>query len=115
MKRVQHLGFITAMVLASWVTPAFAKGIDDSSRSAARALVKRGVDELNAGQAESALKRFTEALEVARVPTVAVWAAQANEKLGRLVAAAELYENAQLMQPNELWIGTTQQQAQQQN
>ena len=41
-------------------------------------------------------------------------AAQANEKLGKLIAAAELYEAALLMQPNELWIGNTQQQAQEQ-
>lgn len=114
MKRVQYLGFIASMVLANWVTPARAKDIDDSSRSAARALVKQGVDDLNADRAESALMKFTEALAVARVPTVAVWAAKANEKLGRLVAAAELYENALLMQPNELWVGKTQQQAQQQ-
>jgi hypothetical protein len=35
-----------------------------------------------------------------------------NDKLGKLSAAAELYESALAMQPNELWIGDTQQTAQ---
>ncbi len=111
MRRIHQFGLILALALASRAAPA--QTIDDSSRSAARALVNEGAAEFNAGQFEPALKKFNEAFDVAKVPTVAVWAAQANEKLGRLVTAAELYEQALLMQPNNLWVGATQEEAQQ--
>src|SRR5664279_470075 len=106
-----QLGLIAAIVMASWAAPALA--IDDSSRSAARTLVNEGAAHFKEGRFEEARRKFMEAYEVAKVPTVAVWAAQAHDKLGKLVAASELYESALLMQPNELWVGNAQQQAQQ--
>jgi hypothetical protein len=103
---------IAAIILSSWTTPA--RAIDDSSRAATRALVNEGVAHFKANRFEEARSKFMDALAVAKVPTIAVWAAQAHEKLGRLVAASELYRSAVLMQPNELWLGNAQQQAQQQ-
>jgi hypothetical protein len=41
-----------------------------------------------------------------------VWEARADEKLGRLVTAYELYRQALGLEPNDLWKGTVQQQAQ---
>ena len=106
------IGAVIAIVVASFSLPALA--IDDNTRAAARALVNEGADYFNQGRYVEARRKFLDAYEVAKVPTVAVWAAQANEKLGKLIAASELYEAALLMQPNELWIGNTQQQAQEQ-
>jgi hypothetical protein len=103
---------IFATVTAGWAAPA--QAIDDSSRAAARALVKEGAALYKAGRYEEARLKFMDAYEVAKVPTVAVWAAQANEQLGKLVAASELYESAILMQPNDLWVGDAQSKAQQQ-
>jgi hypothetical protein len=105
-------GAIFAIVIASYSVPALA--IDDSSRAAARTLVNDGADFFKQGRYEEARRKFMDAYEVAKVPTVAVWAAQAYEKLGKLVAASELYESALLQQPNELWVGNAQQQAQDQ-
>lgn len=110
MKRAVRLGYIIAFGLIGWSHWSFA--MDDSSRAAARTLVNEGAAEYAAGKYEASLKKFSEALEVAKVPTVAVWAAQANEKLGKLVSAAELYEQALLMQPNDLWVGNAQEEAQ---
>jgi hypothetical protein len=106
------IGSVIAIVIASWSLPALA--IDDSSRAAARTLVNEGAEYFKQGRYVEARRKFLDAYEVAKVPTVAVWAAQANEKLGKLIAAAELYEAALLMQPDELWIGNAQQQAQEQ-
>lgn len=100
------------LLLCSWVSPA--RAIDASSRAASRKLVNDGVALYQQGRYEEARAKFMGALEVAKVPTVVVWAAQAHERLGKLLAALELYERALLMQPNELWIGQIQQQAQQQ-
>jgi hypothetical protein len=111
-KRCHIFGTALAIAIASSSLPA--RAIDDSTRSAARALVNEGAEYFKQGRYVQARRKFLDAYEVAKVPTVAVWAAQANEKLGKLVAASELYEAALLMQPNELWIGNTQQQAQEQ-
>ena len=110
MKSAVCFGLIVAVGWLGWSHSCFA--IDNSSRAAARTLVNQGAEEYNAGRYEAALKKFAEALQVAKVPTVAVWAAEANEKLDRLVAAAELYEQALLMQPNDLWVGSVQEDAQ---
>lgn len=96
----------------SWATPTLA--IDDSSRASARALVNEGVALFKEGHFEEAQHKFADALVVAKVPTVAVWAGRTHERLGHWVAASELFESALLMQPNELWVGDVQSQAQEQ-
>jgi hypothetical protein len=56
--------------------------------------------------------KFQRAYDIAKVPTLAVWAARALVKRGKLVAASELYRQAAILAPNDLWIGDIQQQAQ---
>ena len=111
-KQRRTFGAIFAIVIASYSVPVLA--IDDSSRAAARTLVNDGADFFKQGRFEEARRKFMDAYEVVKVPTVAVWAAQAHEKLGKLVAASELCESALLLQPNDLWVGNAQQQAQEQ-
>jgi hypothetical protein len=103
---------IAALVVTCWGKPVYA--LDNNTRIAVRNLVNEGANDFDNGQFESALTKFMEALNTARVPTVAAWAAQSNEKLGHLVAAVDLYERALLMQPNDLWVDQVQQQSQQQ-
>jgi hypothetical protein len=43
---------------------------------------------------------------------LAVWSARTLVKRGQLVAASELYRQATLLTPNDLWVGNAQQQAQ---
>lgn len=104
---------IASLVVTCWGKPACA--LDNNTRIAVRNLVNEGANDFDNGQFESALTKFMEALKTARVPTVAAWAAQSNEKLGHLVAAVDLYERALLMQPNDLWVDQVQQQSQQQS
>jgi hypothetical protein len=87
--------------------------MDDGIRAATRALVNRGIDRYDAGEYVEARRALLEAYQVVKVPTIALWAARASERLGNLVAAAELYREALVMQPTELWVGDTQQRAQQ--
>ena len=89
-----------------------ALAMDEGTRTAARNLVNEGASDFKAGSFAQARDKFLEALSVAQVPTVAVWAARAHERLGKLVAAVDLYERALLMQPNELWLGSLQRDAQ---
>ncbi len=112
MKQKPFLGLMIALTIFSVCAPTLA--IDDGTRAAARTLVSEGVVHYRANRYDEARLKFLEAYAVAKVPTVAVWAGQAHEKLGKWVAAAEYYENALLMQPNELWVGNAQQQAQEQ-
>jgi len=92
MRRVRLLAAITVVALSSWQQPAHA--ISDGTRAAARNLVNEGVSDFKAGRFELARSKFVQVLAVAQVPTVAVWAARANERLGKLVAAVDLYERA---------------------
>jgi hypothetical protein len=89
-------------------------GIDDSTRSALRELAKEGKREFDRGHFESAAGKFQQAYAAAAVPTLALWSARSQVKLGRLVAASELYRQALGLEKNELWVGHAQEQAQEQ-
>jgi hypothetical protein len=85
---------------------------DDSAKGAARELANAAKDDFDAGKFEDAGSKFQRAYEIAKVPTLAVWAARALVKRGKMVAASELYRQAALLVPNDLWVGDVQQQAQ---
>jgi hypothetical protein len=85
---------------------------DDSAKGAARELANEAKSDFDAGKFEEAGSKFQRAYEIAKVPTLAVWAARALVKRGKMVAASELYRQAALLAPNDLWVGNTQQQAQ---
>jgi len=112
MKRQVYIGLIAVAVLCTRHQRAF--GMDDTSRAAARTMVNDGIALFREGNFEAARAKFMGAFGVAKVPTVAFWTGQTNEKMGKLVAAAEFYQQALLMESNELWVGSVQQQAQQQ-
>jgi hypothetical protein len=89
-----------------------ARAIDDSAKGAARALSNEAKRDYDAGRFEEAGRKFQRAYEVAKVPTLALWAARSLAKHGQLVAASELYRQATRLTTNELWVGDAQQQAQ---
>jgi hypothetical protein len=102
-----------ALVLATaMVWSATAHATDDSAKGAARELANEAKSDFDAGKFEEAGSKFQRAYEIAKVPTLAVWAARALVKRGKMVAASELYRQAVLLAPNDLWVGNAQQQAQ---
>jgi len=103
----------TAVVLATaLVWSGAVHATDDSAKGAARELANEAKNDFDAGNFEEAGSKFQRAYEIAKVPTLAVWAARALAKRGHLVAASELYRQAALLEPNDLWVGDTQRQAQ---
>jgi hypothetical protein len=101
--------WVLATVLA---LSGIAHATDDSAKGAARELANEAKSDFDAGNFEAAGSKFQRAYEIAKVPTLAVWAARSLVKRGHLVAASELYRQAALLAPNDLWIGDSQQQAQ---
>jgi hypothetical protein len=106
--------FLTiAVLLAATVLlagPAFA--VDEQARATARIQVNEGVVLFQAGQFAEAERNFLSAFEIAQVPTVALWAARSQERLGKWTLALVTYGRALAMQKNELWVGDAQQRAQ---
>ena len=107
--QVRFMALALATVLVSLGT---AHATDDSAKGAARELANEAKRDFDAGNFEQAGVKFQRAYEIAKVPTLAVWAARALVKRGQLVAASELYRQATLLTPNDLWVGNAQQQAQ---
>jgi len=89
-----------------------ARATDDSAKGAARDLANEAKRDFDKGNFEEAGLKFQRAYEIAKVPTLAVWAARALVMRGQMVAASELYRQATLLSPNDLWVGNAQQQAQ---
>lgn len=102
--------WISVLAVGLWVSPA--QAMSDSDKEAIRILSNQAAEEFKQDHFEEARAKFATAYELARVPRLAVWLARANEKLGHLVAAYELYRQAVSLQPNELWKGDLQQKAQ---
>jgi hypothetical protein len=101
--------WVLATVLA---LSGIAHATDDSAKGAARELANEAKGDFDAGNFEAAGSKFQHAYEIAKVPTLALWAARSLVKRGRMVAASELYRQAALLAPNDLWVGDAQQQAQ---
>jgi hypothetical protein len=111
--RIGHstrLGWYLAATLSGVSLPAWA--VDDVTRARARDLVNSAVADYEAGQYQQAEEKLATAFESVKVPTVALWSARVEEKLGHWVAASELYGQVLALTPNELWIGSAQQDAQ---
>jgi len=107
--RLRCAAFVLATAMA-WAGNVYAT--DDSAKGAARELANEAKSDFDAGKFEDAGSKFQRAYEIAKVPTLAVWAARALVKRGKMVAASELYRQAALLAPNDLWVGNTQQEAQ---
>jgi hypothetical protein len=110
MKNSTLFGPILAAILAAWPHPAGA--VDDSDKEAIRSLSNQAAADFDQHRYEAARDKFLRAYGLAQVPKLAMWAARANERLGHLVTAYELYRQALSLQPNDLWKADAQQQAQ---
>ena len=102
---------VLAMMIVAACSGA-ALATDDAAKGAARELASEAKRDFDAGRFEEAGRKFQRAYEIAKVPTLAVWAARALAKRGQLVAASELYRQALHLTANDLWVGNAQQQAQ---
>jgi hypothetical protein len=102
---------VVALIVAGFASGA-ARATDDSAKGAARDLANEAKRNFDAGNYEEAGHGFQRAYEIARVPMLAVWIARTLAKRGQLVAASEMYRQATLLTPNDLWVGGAQQQAQ---
>ncbi|HVU03761.1 MAG TPA: hypothetical protein VHE30_18510 [Polyangiaceae bacterium] len=85
--------FRTLLLLSLSLCPAVASAqqVDDRARSAARALAEEGVTALQGGDVPNAVDKLERAYEIVHLPTVGLWSARALAKAGRLVNAAERY------------------------
>lgn len=104
---------VCALLLGLWSPAALA--LDESMLSTARELGEQGLAAYDAGRYDEAAQKLLQAYGAVKVPTFARNAARALAKQGKLVAAAELYLQATRLEPNELWRGDLQQQAQQES
>lgn len=93
---------LAAALLSSWATPSFA--ITPEEKEKVRELVKQGGELAHRGDFAEARDRLLQALALAKVPAIALYAARAHESLHDLARAAELYRMASEMPLDEsLW------------
>jgi hypothetical protein len=104
-------GILLALTVVVARSPA-ASATDDSAKGVARDLANEAKRDFDAGRFEAAGRKFQRAYEIAKVPTLAIWAARASVKRGQLVSGSEFYRQAIRLAPNDLWVGQAQQQAQ---
>jgi hypothetical protein len=98
------LASFVAVLVSSSATPTFA--ITPEQKDKVRGLVKEGGELISNGRFLEARDRLLAALEMARVPAIALYAATANESLRELDKAADLYRMAIEMPLDEsLWDG----------
>lgn len=82
------------IVFASVLVHSVATAQDATTVSSAREAARQGLDALDAGRYEEARDKLLSAYQVVPVPTIALFAARAQDKLGNWVEAAELYMSA---------------------
>lgn len=104
----RQLRFGVGLAVALMCSSTVATATDDSVKAAVRELSIQGKEDFDAGRFDAASQKFQRALDVAKVPTLALWSARCANKLGHLVAAAELYRKALQLAPNDLWVGDAQ-------
>jgi hypothetical protein len=97
---------IVPIVVASlWIT-CLAAAESGSVLSSARELAKQGLQAYDSGRYEEAADKLGRAYQVVHVPTLAVGQARSLVKLGRWVAASELYLEATRIAPEKSWQST---------
>jgi len=93
---------LAAILLSFWATPSSAIPLEQKAQ--VRELVKEGGELSDQGRYAEARDRFMAALNLARVPAIALYAARAHEHLRELLKAAQLYRVASDMPLDEtLW------------
>jgi len=88
-RRKWSLLVATTMGVIALSSTAFAG--NEAAVSTAREIAKEGLSAYEAGRYAEADEKLTRALDVVGVPTLALFTARANVKLGHLVRASELY------------------------
>ncbi len=91
------------VIVAGFLVSLTALAGNSSVVSSARELAKQGLQAYDAGRYEEAAEKLGKAYEVVHVPTLAVNQARALVKLGKLVAASELYLEAQRIPKEKSW------------
>ena len=104
-------GIALVVVLTLWSLPSIA--MEASNKEAIRLLANEAAGEYEAGNFSAALEKFQRAYDTAKVPRLALWLAKTQAKLGHLVVANEMYRQALNLEKNDLWVGNTQEEAQQ--
>jgi phage gp36-like protein len=94
------------IVVANLAITATAWAGDKAVLSTARELAKQGLQAYDAGRYDEAVEKLSKAYEVVHVPTLAVNEARALVKLGKLVAASELYLEATRIPKDKSWQST---------
>jgi tetratricopeptide (TPR) repeat protein len=90
--RVLGVGKVRRAVLVTLLLGASQSSAQsDADVSTAREIAKEGLSAYDAGRYEEASQKLSRALEVVGVPTLALYTARANAKLGRWVRALDLY------------------------
>jgi hypothetical protein len=90
-------------LVAGLTTPIAAFAGDKASLSTARELAKQGLQAYDAGRYEEAVEKLSKAYQVVHVPTLAVDEARALVKVGKLLAASELYLDATRIAKERSW------------
>lgn len=93
----------TFSTLALAVPPALAEDTQEDAREDARKALINGYELYERAQYTEALSQIVTSWNLIRVPYTAVWAARANEKLGRLTHAAKMYREAIALAPDDAW------------
>lgn len=95
-----------SIIASSLLIPAVSLGQSSSVLSSARELAKQGLQAYDAGRYEEAAEKLAKAYQVVHVPTLAVNQARALVKLGKWVAASELYLEATRIARDKTWQST---------
>ena len=90
-------------VLLGLALPSVARAEDKSVVASARELGKQGLLDYDAGRYGDAIIKLAKAFQVVRVPTLALHQARALVKVGKWVAAAELYLEATRIPREKNW------------
>ena len=91
----------------TFVAPGMAQS--DAEVMTARELAQQGIESYDAKDYEAAADKLGRAYEIVKFPTIALYRARALAQLGQIVEAAELYQQATLLDP-----GTGQRETQEQ-
>ena len=86
--------------------------MEAGNKEAVRQLSNEADGDFEAGRYQQALEKFQRAYESAKVPTLLALIAKTQVKLGHLVEAYEAYHQATILERNDLWVGSIQQDAQ---
>jgi hypothetical protein len=93
--RVPAVLLVVSLALAS--RTASAQPVDDAARAAVRQLAYSGGRAFDAGDYKAAVEDFERAYAVLKVPSIGVWLGRSLERVGRLVAASERYQEVLLL------------------